>query len=228
MKAGDKFIKAQSFGFYHTAFEVIIHTVKQISKDGLKIKAENNGIFSISSIILSYEQIKSTFESSWQKYGILLWIKSSSAGWVEDIKEDDFDDITYVEATNVSGSVSFQGNKLNDNDESMNGEFKYFSTVEKFAEYLSSLAGFEKPHVISDWLKRHGYFEPEQEAEFRKSYSEKDLLYAADNNIHPQDFEHWQAWKKVLKGRFLPYEDAMALENTLEEKTDGLTIYDYE
>lgn len=226
MKAGDKFIEAQPCGFYHEGFYVVIHTVKQMSKDGLKMKAENDDVFSISSVILSYEQIKSTFESSWKRLGILLWTKNSSAGWVKDIQEDDFDDITHVEATICSGQVSFQGNKLKDNDESMNGEFKYFLSVEKFAEYLSGLAGFEIPHKISDWLKRHGYFE--QEVEFRKNYNEKDLLYAADNNIHPQDFEYWQAWKRVLKGRFLSYEDAMALENTLEERTDGLTIYDYE
>lgn len=225
MKAGDKFIEIQLFGTYHNA-DVIIHTVKQMSKDGLKMKAENDEVFPISSVILSYEQIKSAFESSWGRHGILFWKKTSSAGWVKDIQEDDFDDITHVEATNVSGRVSFRGSKLKDNDESMDGGFKYFSSVEKFAEYLSNLAGFEVPHKISDWLERHGYLD--QEAEFRKSYSGNDLLYAADNGIHPQDFEQWQAWKRVLKGRFLPYEDAMALENTLEEKTDGLTIYDYE
>lgn len=227
MKVGNKFIKARPFPCKpDDGFDVAIHTVKQISKNGLKIKAEDDRVFEISSIILSYEQIKSTFKSLFGKNGVLFWTEICSVGWIKDIKEDDFDNITHVEATNVSGWVDFRGNKLKDNDESANGHFRYFSTVERFAEYLSSLAGFEKPHKISDWLNRHGYFD--LEAEFRKSYNENDLLYAADNNIHPQDFEHWQAWKRVLKGRFLPYEDAMALENTLEEKTDGLTIYDYE
>lgn len=208
--------------------EVGILEIDRLSKDGRKIRTDSGEVYEIASLATCYEEALSAAQPLFKAgKGILFWLANRMAGPVTKIEDDDFDDIIHIQVPFCSGPVDFEDKILRDNDESKNGDWLYFSTAEAFAEYISGRARLKKRNAVLDWLVRHG-FDKAEEAEYRDYYSADDLEYAAGQDINPGDFEIWQAWKRCLEGRALPFSAAMKMERALEEDTDGLTIYEYE
>lgn len=212
-------------GYHCMEFKVL--EVSKFSKDGRKIRTDEGEVYETASLADSYEKVEAAVKPLFtERKGILFWLANRMAGPVTEIEDDDFDDIIHVQVPFCSGPVDFKDKILRNNDESENGDWLYFSTAEAFAEYIANKARLKR-NIVFEWLARHG-FDKAEEAEYRDCYSEADLNYAAGQNISPLDFEVWQAWKRCLKGKALPFSAAMKMERALEEDTDGLTIYEYE
>lgn len=102
---------------------------------------------------------------------------------------------------------------------------KIVTLIESLTKLLETEDDFDAR--LTEWLKRDG-FDGEEEA-FLK-YDRNALEWAMDNAISVHDFEHWQAWKRVLKNtpREITLELAMRLDAAIAEFDSAMSVYDFE
>ncbi len=98
--------------------------------------------------------------------------------------------------------------------------------IKTLIESLTKLLEDDFDVRLTEWLKENG-LENEEEA-FLK-YDRNALEWAIDNKIDVCDFEHWQAWKRVLKNtpQEITFELAMKLDNAIAEYDSAISVYDF-